>query len=386
MPAHAERWDRSLSEWEWHVTRLETFALRRPEFVREHLIDHFGMDSTVNVSVDVFPAGTGQIQVNTIIPTDYPWTGIYFSGMPITVRANPAPGYKLQHWDGIDYSADVAVKVDPSQAALITAIFEPDSSKSIVINEINYNSNAAFDPEDWVELYNNSMSTIDLSEWQLIDEDDTHVFVIPENTTLASGEYLILCKDTVRFKEHFSDIEVYMGNLEFGLSADGELLRLTNAQGLLIDAVTYDDISPWPTEPDGDGATLELKNPNVDNSIAGNWSYSRYHGTPGALNSSFSLLATRFGQSAPTGYSLAQNYPNPFNAATIISYSVMEEARVILKIYDVLGREIRTLVDAEHLPGEYEQQFFAGQLASGVYFYIINANNYREVKKMLLLK
>lgn len=386
MPAHADRWDRSISEWEEHVTRLETFALRRPEFVRQHLIDHFGMDSTANVSVDVFPAGAGQIQVNTIIPIEYPWTGIYFSGMPITLRVNPAPGYKLKNWNGIEYSEDMVVKVDPSQAALITAIFEPDPSKSIVINEINYNSDVAFDPEDWVELYNNSMSTIDMSGWLLKDADDLHSFTIPYSTTLAKGEYLILCKDTLRFKEHFPGIQAYVGNFDFGFDADGELIRLTDTQGHIIDAVTYDDTSPWPTEPDGNGATLELRNPNFDNSIAGNWSYSKNHGTPGALNSSFSLLATHADHSYPTGFSLAQNYPNPFNAATIISYTVMEEARVILKVYDVLGREIRTLVDAEHSPGKYEQQFLAGQLASGVYFYVINAKDYREVKKMMLLK
>ena len=64
----------------------------------------------------------------------------------------------------------------------------------------------------------------------------------------------------------------------------------------------------------------------------------------------------------------------------------MTETRVVLKVYDVLGREIRTLVDAELLPGEYEQQFLAEQLASGLYFYILNTRDYREVKKMLLLK
>jgi hypothetical protein len=386
MPAHADRWDRSLSEWEWHVARLETYALERPEHVREHLLDHFDLDSTVYVNVDVYPADAGHIQVNTVIPSEFPWTGIYFSGMPITIRASPAPGYRLRNWEGIDYSESVVLRLDPSVATSITAIFEPDSSKSIVINEINYNSNTAFDPEDWVELYNNSMSMIDMSGWLLKDADDLHFFTIPNSTTLASGEYLILCRDTLRFKEHFPGIEGYVGNFDFGFDAAGERVRLMDTLGQSIDAVTYDDTSPWPTEPDGSGATLELKNPNFDNTIAGNWSYSSNHGTPGALNSSFSLLATRLTRSQPTVFTLAQNYPNPFNAATTIGYSIAEETRVILKVYDVLGRELGTLIDAVHPPGEYEQLFIAGQLASGMYFYLIQTKNYSEVKKMLLLK
>ena len=222
--------------------------------------------------------------------------------------------------------------------------------------------------------------------WLLKDEDDTNAFMIPDSTTLASGEYLVLCKDTLKFKANFPGVRSYVGNFDFGFSADGELIRLMNAQGHMIDAVTYDDASPWPTEPDGHGPTLELRNPNFDNAIAGNWSSSDNHGTPGALNSSFSLLATRTPDAYPAGFALAQNYPNPFNAATIISYTVPAETRVILSVYDVLGREIATLIDAVHQPGEYEQLFLAGQLTSGIYFYVISAQDFREVRKMILLK
>lgn len=386
MPAHADRWDKSISEWEWHVARLETYALERPAYVREHLLDHFDLDSMVYVNIDVYPAGAGQLQINSLIPTEYPWTGVYFAGLPISLRASPAPGYKLSYWDGSDNAESMVLKMDPSQATSITAIFEPDSTKSMVINELNYNSNAAFDPEDWVELYNNSLSTIDMSGWMLRDSDDLHSFTIADGTVLASGEYLVLCKDTLRFKEHFPGIETYLGNFDFGFDAAGELVRLLDNQGQVIDALNYDDTSPWPAEPDGGGPTLELKNPNFDNTIAGNWSYSVYYGTPGALNSSFSLLATRPAESQPFRYSLAQNYPNPFNAATTIRYTVMRESRVVLKVYDILGREIRTLVDTEHAPGEYEQQFLAGQLASGIYFYTLVTRDFHKVKKMMLLK
>ncbi|MDZ7766259.1 MAG: T9SS type A sorting domain-containing protein [Melioribacteraceae bacterium] len=72
-------------------------------------------------------------------------------------------------------------------------------------------------------------------------------------------------------------------------------------------------------------------------------------------------------------FSLSQNYPNPFNPTTSIKYQVSSSEKVILKVYDILGREIKTLVNEVKSPGSYEVQFDASQLASGVYFYRLTA-------------
>ncbi|MAV69228.1 MAG: hypothetical protein CMG04_00235 [Candidatus Marinimicrobia bacterium] len=61
----------------------------------------------------------------------------------------------------------------------------------IVINEINYNSSESFDPDDWIEIYNKSDSTIDISSWLVKDSDDEHIFTIPSNTYLAANQYLV---------------------------------------------------------------------------------------------------------------------------------------------------------------------------------------------------
>ena len=94
-----------------------------------------------------------------------------------------------------------------------------------------------------------------------------------------------------------------------------------------------------------------------------------------------------------------QNYPNPFNPETIIRYSIpnaetsySSSLHVVLKIYDMLGKEVATLVDAYQQPGTYKINFNGqrannnGQLASGVYFYVLHAGNYIDVKKMLFIK
>ncbi len=88
----------------------------------------------------------------------------------------------------------------------------------------------------------------------------------------------------------------------------------------------------------------------------------------------------------PTGFSLNQNFPNPFNPTTVISYSVPSTLRVTLKIYNVLGKEVMTLVDAEKTAGNYNATFDASNLPSGVYIYRIQAGKFSEAKRMVLVK
>ena len=84
--------------------------------------------------------------------------------------------------------------------------------------------------------------------------------------------------------------------------------------------------------------------------------------------------------------SLLSAYPNPFNPTTKIRYSVASDCSLILKIYDVLGREVTVLVNEEKKPGTYEVKFNASNLSSGIYFYKISAGNFQQTRKMILLK
>ena len=88
----------------------------------------------------------------------------------------------------------------------------------------------------------------------------------------------------------------------------------------------------------------------------------------------------------PFSYKLNQNYPNPFNPSTRISYQLAENVFVTLKIYDVMGREIETLVSEQQNAGNHSVQFSAAKLPSGVYFYKINAGTYHNTRKLLLVK
>ena len=91
-------------------------------------------------------------------------------------------------------------------------------------------------------------------------------------------------------------------------------------------------------------------------------------------------------ESLPNEFKLGQNYPNPFNPATTIKYMIKDQSLVSLKIYDVLGNEVATLVNEIKPKGAYTFKFDASSLPSGVYFYRLTAGNFIETKKMLLLK
>ena len=98
-----------------------------------------------------------------------------------------------------------------------------------------------------------------------------------------------------------------------------------------------------------------------------------------------------FAGNTPSDYTLGQNYPNPFNPVTQIEYSVYREGYVKLDIFDLLGRRLRTLVDGEKRPGTHRVSWDGmdhkgDAVSTGVYLYRLEADNYQQTNKMILLK
>ncbi len=88
----------------------------------------------------------------------------------------------------------------------------------------------------------------------------------------------------------------------------------------------------------------------------------------------------------PQTYSLQQNYPNPFNPTTKINFSIPKQGMVSLKVYDVLGKEVMTLVNEQKPAGNFEVDFNGSNLSSGAYFYRIEAGEFVDVKRMIIIK
>lgn len=85
-------------------------------------------------------------------------------------------------------------------------------------------------------------------------------------------------------------------------------------------------------------------------------------------------------------FRLSQNFPNPFNPSTTISYSIPKQSHVEMRLFDMLGREVATIVSKEQSAGDYKVQFDGSSLPSGVYIYTLQAGQFRDSKKLLLLK
>ncbi|MBN2009749.1 T9SS type A sorting domain-containing protein [candidate division KSB1 bacterium] len=88
----------------------------------------------------------------------------------------------------------------------------------------------------------------------------------------------------------------------------------------------------------------------------------------------------------PLKFHLDQNFPNPFNPSTMIQFTLPKNAHVVLKLYDLVGREVTTLVDEDREAGVHQVTFEAGELPSGIYLYRIQADGYVSIRKLTLLK
>ncbi len=163
-----------------------------------------------------------------------------------------------------------------------TLSIQDNDIPSIVINEIHYNPNDAAGSTDaayeFIELYNNGASTVDLSGYSI---SDAFVYTFPNGTSMTSGQYIVLAVNSATFPGSTQWTSGALNN-----SGETITLKTATANGALtVDAVTYGSGSPWPTGPNGNGFSLSLKGPGLDNSIGSNWSSScQQDGTPGAAN------------------------------------------------------------------------------------------------------
>jgi len=148
-------------------------------------------------------------------------------------------------------------------------------SSAIVINEIMYHHRPQYLPyvennEEWIELYNRSEAAVDLTGWSL---DDAVEFLFPAGTILPAGGYLCVSGNRTAFAAAHPGVPV-VGNFSGGLSNRGDRIIVRDVFGNPADAVFYRDKEPWPIYTDGLGSSLELKNPDADNSVPESWADS----------------------------------------------------------------------------------------------------------------
>ena len=163
------------------------------------------------------------------------------------------------------------------------------AGNDIVINEIMYNS--IDNDVEYVELYNASQTQYNLQNWYILDDNDSHTPCIL-TWTLQPGEYLIIAGDVSQFKLKYPGVSnvnpgAYdTGGTGWSLANGGDVIRLFDNNKTLHDIVAYSDGGDWPASPDGNGPSLELLYPALDNSLPTSWDPSLVDGgTPGVKNS-----------------------------------------------------------------------------------------------------
>ncbi len=183
-----------------------------------------------------------------------------------------------------------------------------------------------------------------------------------------------------------TNIAVKEGSLDVGLSTDlqklGDELTHTAPKAPDNDTVSFSFAYTAPLTPTTDTIFANGNSVNFDNTNSGDmWNF--------AVNKPVLVAVPEAiigGNGKVTGYMLYQNYPNPFNPSTRIKYDIPQNGNVTLKIYDINGREVRTLVNGFRPQGTYEAEFNSAGLSSGIYYYRLSSGNYTRVMKMSLIK
>jgi hypothetical protein len=386
-----DRWWGSYNQWLWRIDSRRVFGNYRPGYCRQHLKQQFMLDGELNVQVDVSDQQEGYVKLNTIYPKSFPFKGIYFENIPITLKAFPKPGYKFVRWEGSVNSNQTAISFNMNTGANFKAFFTEATAAdlSVVINEINYNSPPERDTHDWIELFNNGSSTVDLSGWVIIDGSADSGYIFQDGTWLTPGDYLVICRDLEDFKKFNPEVGNSLGDLPFGLSSGGDIVRLYDKEGNLVDAVNYGINSPWPSDANGKGASLELSNPELDNALGENWWASGIGGTPGKQNG---LSGTTGSVDLAVGMTPALDcFPNPFHDYTTIRFNITVAGYCRIDIVDMQGRVIKVLADENLNPGTYWLDWEGndlndGNLDGGIYTVRLIGNGSLETKKLVKLR
>jgi len=250
--------------------------------------------------------------------------------------------------------------------------FVSDEIPEIIINEINYNSSDEFDPGDWVEFYNPTAFDADLSGWQFKDENDQHNYTFPAGITIAPDSYLVLCRDDSSFYSVFPDSIPVVGNMDFGFSSSGELIRLYHKTGYLVDSLVYDNKEPWPTEPDGEGPTIELLNPLLQNEYGQSWKASSSYGTPGSINSAYSPETEE--EKIIKNRTICKNFPNPIINQLNVEYETNQFGEVKLQLFNLLGILVNEIQMFKTQSGRQQISLKTQDIDAGVYIYKLIIN------------
>ncbi|HRI47363.1 MAG TPA: T9SS type A sorting domain-containing protein [Ignavibacteriaceae bacterium] len=274
-----------------------------------------------------------------------PWSGIMLGGSKPSVMTS----FELRRGDNVTITGVINENFNVTQI---------DSIASITVNSTNNNLPAASEVQTGT-IGTKAGGVLDAEQWESVLISYKNISVTDEN---ADGP-----------PSHFGEMFVSdnSGNTRVELQ-DGAHKYHNSWDPNMLDNPLFVRIT--------DGVTMsELKGILY-------FSFSFYKLAPRKDDDFVGVVLDVEDDVNPSEFGITQNYPNPFNPSTMIKYSLPKEEFVTLKVYNVLGQEIRTLFQGFQKEGKHSITFNAAQLPSGIYFYTIQAGEFSQVKKMMLMK
>ena len=265
MPYHFKKWRSSnIERWERYVQRMKDYASNRPYYVRLHLMDRFDLSDTIAVAIQNQYPEMGYVQINSI-RVDKSFSGVYFKDASPSLEAKAKYGYEFVKWDELD--SVTTEKFLLNENAVLKPIFQERElshySSIVVINELSAHQDSMLSQGDWIEFYNTSKDTVDLSGWKVVSNDNE--FVFPDSSKIQPKGYLLLSANPQEMVLMSKGGQVFNVSLGFGLSSKKEKLLLIDAENNIVDSLRYDIEIDFPTLLDSGNKNIERVNPLLDN-------------------------------------------------------------------------------------------------------------------------
>ncbi|MFM7813015.1 MAG: CotH kinase family protein [Flavobacteriales bacterium] len=355
---HCQRWGTDCGALGWILDSRLSWNAQRIQGARDVLQNHFNLMNQVDITLDVVPNGAGRIHISTIEPHDslYPWTGVYYNGIPVRITAVANPGYVFHHWapNGI-FPVEAHLPqfiMNFEEAETFIAFFEgAPVDTALVVSEMMYADDPNQDGGDWIELHNRLNIPLDISGFNIKDDDLPQGYDIPLHTIIPAQGYQILARDPNAFQQQYPSFAAPM-LMPFGLSSNGESIRIRDRYQQDLIEYTYTSTAPWPTESNQTGRSLELL---IQDEINQPWAWVSgcIDGSPNASYDPNCGLVSVENREAMEGSSM---YPNPANR--YIAFQFSDQKNRDVSIYNTLGVRVMqlrnitsgNLVQIEHLP------------------------------------
>ena len=397
------KWGSSERTWEANVERVRTFASERPAKVRNYICSQFAIETPLELQIN--REGEGTVRIHSILLTSFPWTGVYFKHVPLEIEAIPESGYHFSHWDGSITGTQSPLNLPMDSGYSLTAIFEQDTTgthteplRLVTVPDTGYFSiyyrdtlmvTGGTPPYTFAR---DTIAGIFLDETGILSGFPSEAGIFTDSITVSDADSshpearflislviippfnLVTVPDTGYCDIPYCDTLIVSGGIPpYTFTPDTIAGLVLNESGILAglpsEAGTFSDY-----------ITIKDSNPS----------------TPAATFVLQLIILQVTGvmspvQTAPTQTRLFENYPNPFNHSTEIQYELHQAGHVRIRIFDMLGREIRPLVDAWQSAGEYKIQWDGKSrdgrvVPSGVYVYVLKTGPIVLKRKMILVQ